>query len=112
MTRLWFCTVGVSLLFAAVGCVGQKPMPEQAPDMRSFVAVAGLYSVWAADTPGPAPTPAGKCVEGCKCNGTGKERSGDGIAVIACRCPESCSCKKKGEAPCPTGNCPPKSTAR
>lgn len=33
------------------------------------------------------------CVEGCRCNGTGKERTGDGLAVVNCRCPDDCSCK-------------------
>lgn len=31
-----------------------------------------------------------------KCNGTGKVRSGDGLALVDCPCPETCPCKNKG----------------
>jgi hypothetical protein len=45
------------------------------------------------DTPAPTPTPSGDCTTGCKCNGTGKERTGDGLSVVDCRCPDNCKCK-------------------
>jgi hypothetical protein len=86
MTRV-FATIGV--VFATIGC-GQKPEPRQ--DLRPFVAVTGFYSVQAAAAPKPAPVV--KCTEGCKCKGTGKEPTGGGETVAACRCPESCPCKK------------------
>jgi hypothetical protein len=31
-----------------------------------------------------------------KCNGTGKVRSGDGLALVDCPCPPTCPCKNKG----------------
>jgi hypothetical protein len=30
-----------------------------------------------------------------KCNGTGKVRSGDGLALVDCPCPPTCPCKAK-----------------
>jgi hypothetical protein len=81
-----FATIGV--VFATAGC--SSPPPRQ--DLRPFVAVSGLYSIWAAAAPVPAPVV--KCAEGCKCKGTGKEPTGGGETVAACRCPESCPCKK------------------
>lgn len=35
----------------------------------------------------------GKCCGDC--GGTGKVRSGDGLAIVDCPCPETCSCKQK-----------------
>lgn len=32
-----------------------------------------------------------------KCNGTGKVRSGDGLAIVPCPCPDTCPCKSKGK---------------
>lgn len=76
-------------------------------DLRPFVAAAGTYSLMAAAAgPTPAPLPATGCSAGCKCSGTGEERSGDGLAIVACRCPEGCKCKqRKQAAKCPTGAC-------
>ena len=33
------------------------------------------------------------CEPGCKCNGTGKEETGDGLAIVPCRCDDDCECK-------------------
>lgn len=33
------------------------------------------------------------------CGGTGKVRSGDGLAIVDCPCPETCSCKQKKKRP-------------
>lgn len=33
------------------------------------------------------------CTLGCTCKGTGKEKTGDGLDTVPCRCPESCDCK-------------------
>lgn len=30
-----------------------------------------------------------------KCNNTGKVRSGDGLAIVPCPCPDTCPCKAK-----------------
>lgn len=79
----------LSSIFLA-GCAS-----AQKSDLQPFVAVAGAYAMveYRAE-PTPAPEPASdKCAAGCKCNGTGKELSGDGVALIGCRCPDSCKCK-------------------
>lgn len=60
--------------------------------MRPTASVGGAYGLMADATP-PTPEPAGGCVDGCPCGGTGKERSGDGIIEFDCRCPEGCECK-------------------
>ena len=99
--------IATAIVFT-LGC-GQ---PAQHPDLTPWVAVSGHYALLAAGAP-PAPvTPAKGCVEGCRCNGTGREKSGDGIALVNCRCAESCPCKTKGAKPCPTGTCPPTATVR
>ena len=101
---------GVTLLALAVaspvGCGTHAPARE---NLQPFVAVSGYYGLLdaqAGPTPAPEPKPSG-CVEGCKCNGTGKEKSGDGLAMVNCRCPDDCACKAKGAAKqCPNGTCP------
>lgn len=35
-----------------------------------------------------------ECPPNCKCNGTGKVRTGDGLAVVDCGCPSTCKCKE------------------
>ena len=98
---------GVTLLALAVaspvGCGTHAPARE---NLQPFVAVTGYYGLLdAAVGPTPAPEPKG-CVDGCKCNGTGKEKSGDGLAMVNCRCPDDCDCKSKGAAkPCQSGAC-------
>jgi len=47
-------------------------------------------------TPTPD-TPAEGCVEGCRCNGTGREKTGDGLSEVDCRCAADCECKPKYE---------------
>jgi hypothetical protein len=47
-------------------------------------------------TPTPD-TPAEGCVEGCRCNGTGREKTGDGLSEVDCRCAADCECKPKNE---------------
>ena len=69
--------------------------------LRSTAAVGGSYGLLAAPTVPTAPTTTDGCVDGCPCNGTGKEKSGDGIITFPCRCPASCKCKGgTGDAEC------------
>jgi hypothetical protein len=35
-----------------------------------------------------------ECPPSCKCNGTGKVRTGDGLAIVDCGCPSTCKCKE------------------
>ena len=81
--------------------------------------------------PAPAPNgpPAG-CESGCRCNGTGEEKSGDGLAIVPCRCEDDCECKAARAEPepviadepqlvpitssssCESGNCQPQGVRR
>lgn len=48
--------------------------------------------------PQPIPdVPSGGCVDGCLCNGTGREKTGDGLSEVDCRCPPTCDCKRARE---------------
>lgn len=110
MTRAADSVGAVALLAVAFLPIGCLELRVSNIDLRPFIAVSGQYSLMGEDSPTPAPpAPAGQCEEGCKCNGTGKEKSGDGLAVIECRCPETCKCKNKSaEAEeCTNGQCPP-----
>ena len=49
--------------------------------------------------PTPAPLPTDGCVDGCTCNGTGREKTGDGLDTVECRCPDGCDCKKAADPP-------------
>lgn len=89
MSRMF---VAIGVVFAAIGCASKPEPPEQAPDLRAFVAVTGLYSVWATAA---SPERVEQCAKGCQCNGTGREKTGGGETIAACRCPEACPCKKK-----------------
>ena len=72
-----------------------------------------LVSVGAAQRSKDAPVvvPSKGCEEGCRCNGTGEEPSGDGILVVNCRCEDDCECKAGKDAPsnsepvCVDGSC-------
>jgi hypothetical protein len=87
------------LLTTVLGCSS-----SQTKDLRPFVAVAGNYSLISCYHTPDEPAPSG-CVPGCACNGTGKEKSGDGLALVNCRCPDSCQCKKQSVLKCKDGTC-------
>ena len=70
------------------GCFDSLPS-----NLQPWIAISGSYSLLSE----VVVTPAG-CETGCKCGGSGVEKSGDGLALIGCRCPATCSCKKKGTA--------------
>jgi len=74
------------------GCFASIPFT-----LQPWVAVSGGYSLLADAVVAPA-----GCETGCKCGGSGVEKSGDGLALIGCRCPSTCACKKKETATCKT----------
>jgi hypothetical protein len=88
-------TIGVAILATVttlpLACVPTLPPPRE--DLQPFVAVAGSYSLLNPELK-PVPPQSG-CDTGCKCGGTGLEKSGDGLANVSCRCPETCPCKAK-----------------
>lgn len=95
MRPLLVITLGV--IVSTLGC---SVRVAEVPDERPFVAVTFYYESMRETSPAPV-VPTDGCVDGCGCNGTGEERSGDGLAVVGCRCPETCSCKANKAAPEP-----------
>lgn len=95
MRSLLVFTLGV--IVSTAGC---DVRVVDIPDERPYVAVVFTYLDMADASPTP-PVPSSGCVDGCGCNGTGEERSGDGLAVVGCRCPETCECKANKSAPEP-----------
>jgi hypothetical protein len=81
-------------------------------NLQPLVAATGAYSVM--ESPEPAPVPTVGCEQGCKCNGTGREKSGDGLADVDCRCPITCACKSRKASVSTHGRpgWPPKNLAR
>lgn len=81
--RAW---IGMVVIAAAIGC-----------DIHRGVNVRG--SAWvglaiaALDTDGPRPDTPKQCCG--RCNGTGKVRTGDGLSIVPCDCPENCKCGAK-----------------
>lgn len=90
-----------AIILVLAGC-GRS---DSKPELRPFVAVTGNYALLCCQAQPDDPTPTG-CVQGCGCNGTGKEKSGDGLALVNCRCPDNCPCKQKSALKCKDGKCP------
>jgi hypothetical protein len=95
-------SLGVVMLAAVTGLplgCDIRPQPPR-DDLQPLIAVAGNYELLVTGprpTPAPEPTPApGRdgCQSGCRCNGTGKEPTGDGLAIVPCRCKQG---KQKSE---------------
>lgn len=101
--------LGVTMLATVgllpLGCL-PVPQPAAAVDLQPDVAVYGTYSLMVSG-PRPSPVePADGCKSGCRCNGTGIEPTGDGLARVPCRCPDTCKCKAKKESvSCQSGTC-------
>jgi hypothetical protein len=100
--------IRIAMAAALILAAGCQPAPPEAPkpDLRPFIASAGMYSLMGvspAPLP-PAPTPGATCEN---CHGTGKV--GDGVTAITCPI-----CKGTGvtpnKAPVPTVGVVPKET--
>lgn len=59
-------------------------------DLAPLAAVYGSYGLFG----DKAVVVIRECPPSCKCNGTGKVRSGDGLAIVDCGCPDTCKCKE------------------
>ena len=67
-----------------------------------IAALAVRYGALSVRHTAPQPTPdvpSEGCVDGCRCNGTGREKTGDGLSEVDCRCPASCDCKPSQDEP-------------
>ena len=95
-----------------ISCVPSTPVADE--NLQPLVAAAGAYGVMESPAPAPAPVPTIGCEEGCKCKGTGREKSGDGLADVDCRCPITCPCKTPKASVSTKGRpgWPPKNLAR
>jgi hypothetical protein len=83
------------LLLLCTGCNATA-----AVDHASIIADIAVRYAAIVCRPQPTPTPdtpAEGCVEGCRCNGTGREKTGDGLSEVDCRCAADCECKPKNE---------------
>lgn len=84
------------LLIIANGCVAtsqQSLSGTFVADMIGEIAVRYAIKRTGDDTPVVPQPPREGCVDGCTCNGTGKEKTGDGLDTVECRCPDGCKCK-------------------
>lgn len=59
-------------------------------DMTPWAAAHGLYALMSHKVVQK------ECPPECRCGGTGKVRSGDGLAMVDCGCPSTCRCKGGG----------------
>jgi hypothetical protein len=85
------------LLLLCTGCNATA-----AVDHASIIADIAVRYAAIVCRPQPTPTPdtpAEGCVEGCRCNGTGREKTGDGLSEVDCRCAADCECKPKATSP-------------
>lgn len=78
-----------ALVVLVAGCSQQEPNRQKLLG-EIFANVA--YEVIKAETASEAHN--GECCSECK--GTGKVKSGDGLSIVGCPCPDSCPCKKRG----------------
>jgi hypothetical protein len=105
-----------------------------AVDRADIIAAVAVATANVLHEPTPE-VPQEGCEPGCKCNGTGEEETGDGLAIVPCRCDDDCECKQKKDSrvlnepahldsdepplvpvqepqQCESGNCEPSRTVR
>lgn len=76
------------------GCVQSDSELRDIPTAQLAAEIAVRFAAARLDrTPSPEPMPSEGCVDGCTCNGTGREKTGDGLDTVDCRCPDGCDCK-------------------
>jgi hypothetical protein len=83
------------LLLLATGC--NAPATVDHASIIADIAVRYAAIVCRPQSTPTPDTPAEGCVDGCRCNGTGRERTGDGLSEVDCRCAADCECKAKNE---------------
>lgn len=86
--------LALTVLLVLPGCQTAQDVDRAGIISELSVRVAALLFTQGSE-PLPTPTPKEGCDVGCRCNGTGEEKSGDGLAVVSCRCDDSCKCKKE-----------------
>jgi len=92
MVQRWHLLI---LLLALPGC---ETIAEI--DRADIIAALAMrYGALSLRNPAPLPDDKTGCEDGCQCDGTGKERSGDGLAIVNCRCDDDCECKPANKGP-------------
>lgn len=71
-------------LFAATA--SSAPLPEIIGEMAARTTAIMLNQK-------PVIEPTDGCAPECTCNGTGREKTGDGLDTVDCRCDDNCKCK-------------------
>lgn len=95
----------ILLLFA--GCtpaIADVDRPGIIADLATHTACI-LFDLPDAPTPD---VPSEECVNDCTCNGTGREKTGDGLSTVDCRCPDGCKCKASNSPEIPNSSPAPK----
>lgn len=88
------------LLLLFSGCQTADPRLSDITTAEIAAELACRFSTIAAFDAPPSPdAPREGCAEGCGCNGTGREKTGDGLDTVPCRCPDDCDCKKNAAEP-------------
>jgi len=89
----------IALVFVA-GCESANPRLSEVTTAEIAAELAIRFATIAAFDEAPSPdAPREGCVEDCGCNGTGREKTGDGLDTVPCRCPDDCDCKKQAADP-------------
>jgi len=89
----------IGLVFVA-GCESANPRLSEVTTAEIAAELAARFATIAAfDAPASPDMPREGCVEDCGCKGTGREKTGDGLDTVPCRCPDDCDCKKQADDP-------------
>jgi len=100
------------LILCLSGCTGHQQGPNDMTLARITADLACRFATVAAFDTAPSPDmPQEGCVDGCGCKGTGREKTGDGLDTVPCRCPDDCDCKKSAVEP-PLVSVPEEATRR
>lgn len=89
--------LGIVLLINVDLKAKPKPAVFSEPDMWHVADVEGLIAVYGSQLEEPRPTIACEC----KCNGTGKIKSADGLIEMDCPCLETNTCKSQNKGSLP-----------
>lgn len=85
-----------AILFVLLsGCTPSAIAQIDRPGIIAEIAVRTACILF--DQPDAPPAPQDGCETGCQCAGTGKEKTGDGLSVVSCRCDDDCDCKANGD---------------
>lgn len=90
--------IAIALIVLCCGCQTREVVTQA--ELAECFAEAAYAAVRARKAP-PAPPSPEQCCSKCGKDGLppGKVRSGDGLAIVSCPCPDTCKCKVPREQP-------------